>query len=73
MAKELDQDEKQEWGLPAIGIPSEILFNPLFSNSEKLLFGFLRNLSAQPKKCFATNTYLGNTVGLTKRSISRSL
>ncbi len=67
------QDAKQGWGLPAIGIPSEILWNPLFSNTEKVLYGFLKNLSSQPEGCFATNLYLGNLVGVTKNSTSRMI
>lgn len=67
------QDKKQEWGLPSIGIPTEILWNPLFSYTEKALYGFLRNLSAQDKGCFATNIYLGNLVGITKNSASRTI
>ena len=71
--EETSEDKKQEWGLPSIGIPAEILFNPLFTNSEKLLFGFIKNLSYQPKGCFATNNYLGKLVGMTKTSVSRSI
>ena len=66
-------NKKQEWGLPSIGVPAEILFNPLFSNSEKILYGFLRNLSSQPRGCFATNNYLGRLVGMKKNSVSRAI
>ena len=37
------------FGLPDIGIPSEVLFHPELTNTEKMLFGYLRNLSQTEK------------------------
>jgi len=71
--EDFNEDTKQEYGLPSIGIPAEILFNPLFSWGEKSLFGFIRILSAQPSGCFATNHYLANLIGMTRNSLSRSI
>ena len=43
----MEQAENKECylGLPDIGIPAEVLFHPELSEVEKLIFGFLRNLS----------------------------
>jgi len=71
--EETNEDLKHEWGMPSIGIPSEILFNPVFSPVEKLLYGFIRNLSSQPNGCYATNGYLGKLVGISKNSVSRTI
>ena len=67
-------DQGQEYNLPDIGIPSEILFNPNLTASEKILYGFIRNLSQTEKGCFATNKHLAELMGYkSNRTISREL
>ena len=47
----LGKAEMNENGLPSIGIPAEILFHPELSNTEKILFGFIRNLAYTILEC----------------------
>ena len=53
---------KQQFGLPDIGIPAEILFHPKLSNTEKILFGLIRNLAHGEKGCYASNSWLVNPI-----------
>jgi len=64
-----------ELGLPSIGIPSEVLFNPMLSSTEKILFGFIRNLSQGKRGCWATNNYLASLFipKVTTQTISNSI
>lgn len=67
-------DEKEvSFGLPSIGIPAEVLFHPSLSQTEKLLFGFLRNLSQYSKGCWASNRWLGMMVGAKNTTISSAI
>lgn len=68
-----DNDERVTFGLPDIGIPAEALFHPDLTTTEKVLFGFLRNLSQSSKGCWATNKYLGKFLGLKKQTISKAV
>ena len=54
----------QPYGLPDIGIPAEVLFNPKLSSTQKILFGFIRNLSHTEKGCWASNRYLAKMIGV---------
>ena len=65
--------EVHKWGLPDIGIPAEVLFHPELTLTEKILFGFIRNLSKTERGCWATNQWLGRLVGARKSTISSSV
>ena len=69
----MTENKEIEIGLPSIGIPAEVLFNPKLTQSEKILFGFFRNLSKSKRGCWATNEYLGNLTNLGKQTISNSI
>lgn len=71
----MDIKEEQEgrWGLPDIGIPSEILFHPELTNTEMILFGILRNLSQSPRGCWATNRFLGKLLRVGPQTISNGV
>ena len=60
-------------GVPGIWIPAEALFNQSLTHTEKILFGFLQNLSKSKRGCWASNTHLGNLIGVGKQSISNSI
>jgi hypothetical protein len=66
-------DDKQQFGLPSIGIPAEVLFNPELSHLQKMLFGYLRNLSQTEKGCWASNRYLSRCLGVEKQTISNAV
>ena len=65
--------EKIAWGLPDIGIPAEILFHPKLTHTEKMLFGFIRNLSWSEKGCWASNKWLGGCLGVKGQTISNAI
>ena len=64
---------KQQFGLPAIGIPAEVLFHPELSNTEKILYGLIRNLAHSEKGCFASNKWLGGLLGAQPQTISNGI
>ena len=64
---------KQQFGLPAIGIPAEVLFHPKLSNTEKILYGLIRNLAHSEKGCFASNKWLGGLLGSQPQTISNGI
>ena len=66
-------EPKQQFGLPAIGIPAEVLFHPKLSNTEKILFGLIRNLAYGEKGCFASNNWLGGLLGVKTQTISNGI
>lgn len=66
-------NKEAEFGIPSIGIPAEVLFNPELSRIEKMLFGFLRNLSKSSKGCWASNRYLGYLNGVTPQTVSNAI
>ncbi|KKN67701.1 hypothetical protein LCGC14_0458450 [marine sediment metagenome] len=70
---EENKNQKIEWGLPSIGIPSEVLFNPFLTHTEKMLFGFIRNMSMTKKGCWASNKYLGALLGVKSQTISNGV
>jgi len=67
------ETEKNPWGLPDIGMPAEVLFHPEISSTEKILFGFIRNLSWTEKGCWASNKWLGGCLGLKGQTISNAI
>jgi len=64
---------RQQFGLPAIGIPSEVLFHPELSNTEKILYGLIRNLASSERGCYASNKWLSGLLGVNKQTISNSV
>ena len=68
-----DGTEKNPWGLPGIGIPAEVLFHPSLTLTEKVLFGFIQNLSKTEKGCWASNKWLGGLIGVKGQTISNAI
>ena len=60
-------------GLPDIGIPAEVLFHPELSEVEKLLFGFLRNLSVRKEGCTASNAFLAGLIRRKGQTVSNAV
>jgi hypothetical protein len=48
-------DDKLEYGLPDLTIPAGVLECEEISNTEKLLFGYIRNYEFSANGCFASN------------------
>lgn len=65
--------QEHSFGLPSIGIPAEVLFHPELSQTEKLLFGFIRNLSQSSRGCWASNRWLGLLVDAKNSTISSAV
>ena len=63
---------RQEIGMFAI-IPVSILENKNLSANAKLLYGEIMALSKKSGKCYATNEYLANMLGLKKESMPQLL
>lgn len=60
-----------EFGLPNIVIPAEVIFNDNLTWREKGLFGFINNLASnQEGYCWATNCYLGRCIEVRPETIS---
>ena len=69
-----DQESNDGLRPGGIGIPDEVLQNLHLSVTEKILFGYIQNLSRTSRGCWATNRVLGNMVGgLGPQTISNSL
>ena len=68
-----EEEREVEFGIPGVYIPGEVLFNNKLTLTDKLLFGFLRNLSQTSKGCWASNRYLGSMIGVGPQSISNSV
>jgi hypothetical protein len=66
----LSENSEIKFGLPSIIIPGEILFNPFISQSCKILFGYIVNLSKTNRGCWATNAMLGEYINCTPQSTS---
>ncbi len=64
---------QQQFGLPAIGIPSEVLFHPELTNTEKILYGLIRNLASSERGCYASNKWLSGLLGVNKQTISNGV
>jgi len=65
--------ERNRFGLPNIVIPAEVLFCAELTSTEKILFGFLNNLSHTAGGCWASNRYLGKLIGAQPETISTML
>lgn len=61
------------FGLPSIGIPAELLFHPELTMTERVLFGYLRNLSQSSRGCYASNRWLGQLLQVGPQTISNSI
>jgi len=69
-----DEKERNDHKPGGIGIPGEVAYNYCLSQTEKLMFGFLQNLSRTKNGYWGSNAYLGRVVGnLGKQVISNSL
>lgn len=53
-----------------IFIPAEVLHNPKITKTEKILFGFLQNLSQKEEGCCASNRYLGLINNIKPQTVS---
>ena len=61
------------FGLPHITIPAEVLFHPELTPREKMLFGFIWNLTRSAEgmfSCWASNRYLGELLQVKPETIS---
>jgi hypothetical protein len=54
-----NQNDLPDVGIPGAYIPGYILFHPVLSSTEKLLFGIIDNLAQGEKGCFMSNRNLG--------------
>lgn len=69
-----NKNETNEHKPGGIGIPGEVAYNYCLTQTEKLLFGFLQNLSRTKNGYWGSNAYLGKIVGdYGKQIISNSL
>jgi hypothetical protein len=73
MSFSTENNEKHDVTLPSIGIPFEVLFHPELTNTEKILFGFMRNMSKRPEGCTASNRYLGGLIGASIDTVSKAV
>lgn len=72
--KRTNYTERNPFGLPNIVIPAELLFNEELTNSEKILFGFLSNLSSNEQGyCWASNRYLGRLNNVRPETVSNMI
>ena len=66
--------QRNEFGLPNIVIPAEVLFNPELTKSEMILFGFLNNLCYNEHgHCWSGNRYLSRLINVTPETVSTML
>lgn len=68
-----ENEEYNPFGLPDIGIPAEVLFNHELSATEKILFGFIRNLAQTKKGCWASNKWLGKLASVGAQTVSNAI
>lgn len=68
-----DNSKEISIGIPSIGIPAEVLFHPKLTPIQKILFGFIRNLSQTEKGCWASNSYLGRLLKKKPQTISNAV
>ena len=73
MKRTKDDLETNEFGLPGIGIPAEVLLHPKLSPTEKLLFGLIKNLAYTEQGCWATNKWLGAMIGVKGQTITNGV
>ncbi len=59
------------FGLPNVVVPAEVLFNEKLTHSEKLLFGFIQNFTYNEYGyCWASNRYLSRLMNVKPETIS---
>ena len=63
----------QQFELPSIIIPAEVLFNSELSNTEKILFGLIHNLTHSETGCCASNKYLAGLLNTKSQTITNGL
>lgn len=67
------EESVQKIGLPAIGIPGQVLFHPDLTHTEMILFGFLQMLAhTDDGCCWSTNKHLSNLILRDKKTIQRA-
>jgi DNA-binding transcriptional regulator YhcF (GntR family) len=70
----MSRDEHEiTFGLPSVGIPAEVLFHPYLSATEKILFGYIRNLAQSSKGCWASNRWLGQFLHVGTQTVSNGV
>jgi len=65
--------QEQQFGMPDVGIPAEVLFNPELTETQKVLFGFIRNLAHTEKGCWASNSYLSKFMNCGRQTITNGI
>lgn len=70
---EENNDATVKQTLGGIGIPSEVLYNPLLSQTEKILFGFIQNHDKTSRGCWATNSYFAQLMFVGNQTISNAI
>ena len=61
------------FGLLNLVIPAEVFFHPNLTLTEKILFGFILNLSGSKQGCWAGNRWLGKVLKVGPQTISRGV
>ena len=56
-----------------LSVPAEAVLNPSLTQTEVLLFSFIKNMSKTVLGCWASNGYFANILRVTKRTISNSI
>lgn len=54
-------------------MPNKVLFDNSISSTSKLVYILISSLCAAEGKCWASNTYLGEKLGMSERQVSRSI
>lgn len=65
--------EKHDITLTGIGVPVEVLYNPELTQTDKILFGIIQNLSKRSKGCTASNKYLADLIFSKEQTVSNSI
>ena len=66
--------ERNEFGLPNIVIPAEVLANENLTPREMILFGYLLNMTYNDHGCcWASNRYLARLIRVTPETVSAML
>ena len=68
-----EEAETNFFTLPYIVIPVEVLFNSNLTSTEKILFGFINNLTYSTNGCRASNKWLGRLLAVSKQTISNGI
>jgi len=66
-------DEKVQYGRPDIVIPAVILNCDSISNTERLLFGYIRNFASSEKGCFCSNEHFAKLLKCNQSTISHGI